>query len=269
MKESSFDTWIKFYRPDENSSNTRISYYAKGAVVAFLLDAKIRKLTDGEKSLDDVMRKMYESFSKSGFTSKDFRKTASEIAGEDLSDWFTSTIDSTDELVYDDLESIGIVVPNKKKADTATDESSENKSDEAEKDDAKPRKKSPRKRMKKSPAKPAKPTPWLGVSTGDTDGKITVSSVKPNSPASDVGLNIKDEIIAINGFRVRSVDSSLAQYEVGDEIEVLIARRGELMTMKMTIAKRERESWALKLIAKPTEKQQEQIDLWLGAEEKE
>ena len=269
LKESSFDTWIKFYRPDENSSNTRISYYAKGAVVAFLLDAKIRKLTDGEKSLDDVMRKMYESFSKSGFTSKDFRKTASDIAGEDLSDWFTSTIDSTDDLVYDDLESIGIVVPNKKKADTATDESSENKSDEAEKDDAKPRKKSPRKRMKKSPAKPAKPTPWLGVSTGDTDGKITVSSVKPNSPASDVGLNIKDEIIAINGFRVRSVDSSLAQYEVGDEIEVLIARRGELMTMKMTIAKRERESWALKLIAKPTEKQQEQIDLWLGAEEKE
>ena len=68
---------------------------------------------------------------------------------------------------------------------------------------------------------------------------------------------------------MRSVDSSLAQYEVGDEIEVLIARRGELMTMKMTIAKRERESWALKLIAKPTEKQQEQIDLWLGAEEKE
>ena len=64
LRDSSFDTWIKFYRPDENSRNTRISYYAKGAVAAFLLDMKIRSLTDNEKSLDDVMRKMYKKYSK-------------------------------------------------------------------------------------------------------------------------------------------------------------------------------------------------------------
>ena len=62
LSECSFDTWIKFYRPDENSNNTRISYYSKGTVAAFLLDAKIRRVTKGKRSLDDVMRKMYSEF---------------------------------------------------------------------------------------------------------------------------------------------------------------------------------------------------------------
>jgi len=104
LKESSYDTWIKFYRPDENSINTRISYYSKGAVVAFLLDAKIRKLTRGKKSLDDVMRKMFEEHAENGFTSEDFRKIASDVAGRDLSDWFVSAVESTEELDYSDLD---------------------------------------------------------------------------------------------------------------------------------------------------------------------
>ena len=57
---ASFDAWIKFYRPDENSPNASISYYTKGAVLAFLLDAKIRRATAGAKSLDDVMRAAFQ-----------------------------------------------------------------------------------------------------------------------------------------------------------------------------------------------------------------
>ena len=56
---ASHDAWIKYYRPDENSPNTSVSYYTKGAVLGFLLDAKIRKATGGAKSLDDVMRAAY------------------------------------------------------------------------------------------------------------------------------------------------------------------------------------------------------------------
>ena len=56
-EQASFDAWIKYYRPDENSANTSISYYTKGAVVGFLLDAKIRKATSGARGLDDVMRR--------------------------------------------------------------------------------------------------------------------------------------------------------------------------------------------------------------------
>ena len=60
---ASYDAWIKFYRTDENSSNTSISYYVKGAVIGFLLDANVRRLTAGSKSLDDVMHAMFAKFS--------------------------------------------------------------------------------------------------------------------------------------------------------------------------------------------------------------
>src|SRR4030095_17193730 len=52
---ASYDAWVKLYRPDENSVNASISYYPKGALMAFLLDGKVRKITNGSKGLDDVM----------------------------------------------------------------------------------------------------------------------------------------------------------------------------------------------------------------------
>ncbi len=42
VETASFDAWIKQYRPDENSGNTSISYYTKGHVLGFVLDARIR-----------------------------------------------------------------------------------------------------------------------------------------------------------------------------------------------------------------------------------
>ena len=110
LSDCSFDTWIKFYRPDENSNNTRISYYRKGTVAAFLLDAKIRKASKGKRSLDDVMRKMYAEFAESGYTPEDFRSTASEVAGVDLSEWFIKSIDSTNELDFGSINVLGVEV---------------------------------------------------------------------------------------------------------------------------------------------------------------
>jgi predicted metalloprotease with PDZ domain len=299
LKDSSFDAWIKFYRPDENASNTRISYYSKGAVVAFLLDAKIRKRTKGKKSLDDVMRVMFKKYSKPGFTSEQFRKTASDVAGTDLSDWFVSVIDSTDELDYSDIEALGIVVPNKEEpAESKPDspKSTEKKSPDAESENGKTR---PRKKGKpkskaaqKAESKskpddseavsesgkassvqlksktPAKLKPWLGISTSDSSGRVTISSVKQNSPGFDVGLNTGDEVIALNGFRVTgSVESRLDQYEVGEEVELLIARRGELITIRVEIGSLETENWQLRFVAKPSESQNLQLDRWLNGAE--
>ncbi len=83
--EASYDAWIRQYRPDENSPNVSISYYTKGAVVAFLLDTKIRQATAGRRSLDDLMRLAYARFAgPRGFTTAEFRATASEVAGVDL-----------------------------------------------------------------------------------------------------------------------------------------------------------------------------------------
>ena len=318
LRESSFDTWIKFYRPDENSINTRISYYSKGAVVAFLLDAKIRKLTNGEKSLDNVMRTMWEQHAESGFTSKDFRRVASAVAGQNLNDWFRVAVDSTQELDYSDVEFLGVAEPNtdkkpnKRTADfSGVDEDSAIKRVQDLEDQAKPqsleetlkekqkkkRKKSKEQKLKKaqekarkkgqrqsaggepdkteaqSESKPAakpsvqkdKPEPWLGIDTTAKDGKTKITLVTPDSPAADVGLNIGDEVIAINGYRVgSSVEKRLTQFEVGDELELLISRREQLTTIRVELGGIRSENWRLKFIAKPSDQQKRQLELWLG-----
>ena len=60
VAESSFDAWIKFYRPDENTPNAVVSYYTKGSLVALALDLTLREATGGARSLDDLMRRLIE-----------------------------------------------------------------------------------------------------------------------------------------------------------------------------------------------------------------
>ncbi|MEE8143220.1 MAG: hypothetical protein V3T77_08970, partial [Planctomycetota bacterium] len=99
LEMASYDSWIKHYRRNENSPNTTISYYTKGAVVGFLLDAEVRRATDGERSLDDVMRLAYERYSgKRGYTPQEFRAVVSEVAGTDLSEWLQRALETTQEL---------------------------------------------------------------------------------------------------------------------------------------------------------------------------
>ena len=61
VAEASFDAWVKYYRPDENTPNATISYYSKGALVALCLDLTLRSegRTTHEKTLDDVMRALW------------------------------------------------------------------------------------------------------------------------------------------------------------------------------------------------------------------
>ena len=62
VAESSFDAWTKYYRQDENSPNAIVSYYTKGSLVALALDLTIRTETAGKKSLDDVMRALWQQY---------------------------------------------------------------------------------------------------------------------------------------------------------------------------------------------------------------
>jgi predicted metalloprotease with PDZ domain len=81
-----------------------VSYYNKGALLALLLDAKVRRATAGRRSLDDVMRLAYRRYSgERGFTADEFRATAEEVAGVDLAPWFKASVASTQELDYGDL----------------------------------------------------------------------------------------------------------------------------------------------------------------------
>src|SRR5207253_6130788 len=90
LEESSFDAWIKLYRPDENSVNSTISYYLKGGVVALLLDLEIRARTAGKRTLDDVMRLLWTRFGKvgKGFADENVQSLAEEGAGIELGAFF-------------------------------------------------------------------------------------------------------------------------------------------------------------------------------------
>jgi predicted metalloprotease with PDZ domain len=87
-----------------------VSYYVKGPVVGFLLDAKIRQATGGAKSLDDLMRLAYRRYGgEKGFTAEQFRQTAAEVAGVDLKESFRKWLATTEELDYTEaLEWFGL-----------------------------------------------------------------------------------------------------------------------------------------------------------------
>jgi predicted metalloprotease with PDZ domain len=109
LEKASYDVWTSSFSGVGGSDKT-ISYYVKGPVVGFLLDARIRHATNGAKSLDDMMKLAYERYSgPKGFTADQFRQTAEDVAGVDLKEWFRKAISSTEELDYTEaLEWFGL-----------------------------------------------------------------------------------------------------------------------------------------------------------------
>jgi predicted metalloprotease with PDZ domain len=211
---ASYDAWIKQYRPDENSPNVSISYYTKGAVIAFLLDGKIRKATHGAKSLDDVMRAAYARYSGvRGYTPEQFRQVAEEVSGLDLQSFWDSAVEGTGELDYAEaVEAFGL-------------------------------------RFKAAPAptaeKPAKA--WLGLTTRNDAGRLVITQVRRGTPGYEAGLNVDDEILAFDEYRVRAerLESRLEQYRPGDRVTLLVARREQLMRLDVTLGTEPPKTWRL------------------------
>jgi len=228
VAQASFDAWIRQYRPDENSPNVAISYYTKGSVVAFLLDARIRRATDGARSLDDVMRIAYQRYGgPRGFTQEEFRRLASEVAGTDLAAWFARAVDSTEELDYTEaLEWFGL-------------------------------------RFK--PAQPRQDKGWLGAETRTDGGRVMVTRVTRATPAFDAGLNVDDEILAIDDLRLRpgALDGRLERYRPGDKVVVLVARREQVRRIEVTLGAEPADAWKLEAHPDATPAQQARVEAWL------
>lgn len=109
LAESSRLAWIKSYLPNEESPNVSVSYYNKGMVVALLLDLEIRKSSN--KCLDDVMTELYKNYYKNGnkgLTHAQFESVVNKVAGRDLSEFFKTSVYSTDNLDYSVFQSFGL-----------------------------------------------------------------------------------------------------------------------------------------------------------------
>jgi predicted metalloprotease with PDZ domain len=228
VEQASFDAWIKLYRPDENTANTTISYYTKGAVVAWLLDARIRRATGGAKSLDDLMRLAFERYSGDrGFTADEFKSAAEEVAGTRLIDFFRRTVESTEELDYTEaLDWFGLRFRN-----------------------APPNNKA-----------------WLGAETKSDAGRLVVTKVPRQTPAYDSGLNVDDEIIAIGEFRIRAdqLSQRLENYRPDDKVCLTVARREKLTRLELTFSDEPSKDWHLEVNPDATADQTQRLNAWLA-----
>jgi predicted metalloprotease with PDZ domain len=228
---ASYDTWIKQYRPDENTANMSVNYYPKGAVIAFLLDAKIRKATNGARSLDTGMQWAMQRYSgDKGYTPDQFYAVMSEAAGVDLKGWFAKTAESTDELDYTEaLDYYG---------------------------------------LRFRPVDMRNARAYIGGGTRNDGGRLVITSVRRGTPAIDAGLNVDDEILAIDEFRVRAdrLDNRLEQYRSGDRVSVLVARREQLERIPVTFGAEPQRAWRLELAPAATEAQRRLLDGWLRGE---
>lgn len=220
LEDSSFDAWIKYYRQDENSVNTQISYYDKGELVNMMLDLKIREASKGTKSLDDVMRALYNDFYKKGknYTPADYQHLAEAAAGVSLDDFFSKYVRGTAEVDWNSfLNGIGLNL------------------------------------MTSGGGKP-----YLGAMLTEANGNLTVRAVPAGSPAYEQGLNTGDQIVAVDGYRASNsfLSTWMANKKVGDKIKLTIFRFDKLRDIDITLGADPQKMYSISSAATPSAEQE-------------
>ncbi|MDZ8028751.1 MAG: M61 family metallopeptidase [Nostoc sp. DedQUE11] len=228
LSESSFDAWIKLYRPDANSGNSQISYYLKGEMISLLLDLLIRSTHDNQRSLDDVMLKMWQQFGEVeiGYTSEQLQEVIESVAGIDLTDFFGRYIHTTEDLPFNQyLEPFGL--------ELVADQQEE---------------------------------PYLGVRINTENGREIIKFVEAGSPAQAGGIDTGDELLAIDGIKLtaNSLSDRLKDYQPNNKIEVALFHQDELRTYSITLASPNPTRYQVKPIDSPDSTQQQNFAAWLG-----
>jgi predicted metalloprotease with PDZ domain len=206
VAESSFDAWSRYYKQDENSPNALVSYYTKGSLVALGLDLTIRQASDGARSLDDVMRLLWNRYGRDFYTGKamgiaedDMPALVQEATGVDASDFITRYAYGRDDVPLDALlPSAGIQIA----------------------------------------WKPASALPTINARPRTVNGQTQLATVYEGGAAHKAGLSAGDTLVAIDSLRVAdhaSLDRLLKAYRPGDAVTVHVFRRDELRSFTLTL----------------------------------
>src|SRR5579864_198724 len=205
VAESSFDAWVKYYRQDENAPNAIVSYYTKGSLVALAFDLTIRAQTNNRKSLDDVMRLLWQRFGRDFYRGKPVGVEESEIeaifaeaTGVQLAELFAEAVHGTRDLPLDTLLApFGVTL---------------------------------------APELEKNGKPSLGArARGGAD--CTLAAVHDGSAAQKAGLSAGDVLVAIDGLRVTgsNLDALLSRYLPGAKVEIHAFRRDELRAAQVKL----------------------------------
>jgi predicted metalloprotease with PDZ domain len=170
VAQASFDAWVKYYRPDENTANATVSYYTKGSLVALACDLTLRQ---SGGSLDGVMRQLWAL--RRGITEADIRQALAQEAGRSLDAEFDAWVHGTGELPLAALlAQQGLTWQNAP--------------------------------LNKPPRTPAE----LGMRLSESPAGLKVQAVMRGSAAEATGLAAGDELLALDDWRLRKADDLAA-----------------------------------------------------------
>ena len=233
VADSSFDAWIKYYRQDENSPNAVVSYYAKGALVALALDLSIRQRTGGERSLDDVMRLMWQRHGRDffdrleGIDERGMPALVAEATGIDLSRQIAQWTEGTGELPLARLLTpFGVML------------------------------------TREAPGAPAS----LGVRTAQRGGEMVLTACLAGGAAQRAGLSAGDAIVALDGLRATEslLKTMLARRRPGERVSVTAFRRDELMSVDVELDRADIGAPALRIAPQSSAAASALLAGWLG-----
>lgn len=225
--ESSLETWDGSGFGGDRK--TTISYYDNGAMLGAMLDLKIRNDSGNRKSLDDVMRTLYQKYAlgrKRGFTDTEFREECERAAGGSLAEVFeyastTKDVDYVKYLAYAGLR----VVDTPREA----------------------------------------PGAYLGINTQTIGGKLMVSGTSEGSPAANAGVGAGDEILGLDGARAgtRVLSDMLTTKKPGEIVKVRLSRGGDVRDVEIVLGTNMRHDYAIMRDPNPTPLQASILKDWL------
>jgi len=241
--ESSFDAWIKYYRQDENSVNSSVSYYDKGAILGLLLDLEIRRRSDNSRSLDDVMRALYTDYFKRGrnYTPEDFQREAERAAGSSLEEFFRRYVRGREELDYNAaLGWVGLRLDTSAPVNT---------------------------NARAAVADSSGYVYPLGATFMQDDERLVVRNVHAGEPAYEQGLNAGDQVVAVDGYRATRdfLVARVGDKKPGDTVTLTVFRDDELRTFPFKLGARASAPFRIVPVASATEQQRRSYQAWLGS----
>ncbi len=230
--ESSFDSWTKFYGLREGARNLTISYYQKGALVGLGLDLLIRKATQGHKSLDDVMRHLYqETFVKvqTGYDLNDLKKTSKAVAKISLDNFFSNYVEGHAELPLGDwIKPFGLrLVPKEEKPISG----------------------------------------YFGIEIRKEENRPLIGNVPWNTPAHKAGFCAGDEIVAFDGMKVSldSLPQRIKESKPGSVHRVHVFRLEEMLEIPITVGEKPKSDWRIDVVKNASASIRKQLTAWLGS----
>lgn len=227
--ESSFDAWIRYYRPNENSSNSQISYYDKGDLIGTVLDLSIAEATKGEKHLDDVFRLLYDKYYlglKRGFTDQEFQDAVAQVAGRRYDDFFRDSVYGTKTLDYATV--LGYAGLGLTTAPLTTEGTS-------------------------------------GASFSNRTGKLLVTGVVREGAAWSAGLNVNDEVLQIDGATPGEENvKTLLGGPVGKSVKLQVRRDGLSRDIILPMVPSIDLKYQIQPLPNSTAAQQKVLNKWLG-----